>query len=271
LVQWAESLATDSRVLRELQRFPDKRGFGEDLALSFIAEVRSRIISAARAHTTTLLSGECTSFIQVSIGDADFPALEEAADLAAAGKTWKDFKQSLIRTEMVACLETTKKPDEVLHLYVSPEFRMRAEARIVDMWADDEGACMETKGAYGLVDPTRVCNRTHDFLWEHLAAQHSQVVFNEGQEPYQDAFFKESLKTFVQIPGGVALHYINYTRAADLGRIERWVGSGKIEGSQKATVGELQRQLLIKGPIPPETPAAPDHRPGIPDKPRPEF
>lgn len=244
LVRWADSLPMDSRVLRELQRFSAEEEFSQESVSGFIGEVRSRIISAVGAQTAKLLAGECRPSIEVSIGDSDFSTLGEAA----SGESWEDFQKSLIRTEMVACLETDRiDPEAVLQTYVSPEFRMRAESRITDMWIDSVGSCMETKGAYGLVDPTRVCNRVHDFSSEDMAAQHSQVVFNEGIEPYQDAYFKESLKTFVRVPGGMALHYINFTRAADLGRIERWIGAGKIKDSQNATLEELQRWLRESG------------------------
>jgi hypothetical protein len=145
---------------------------------------------------------------------------------------------------MVACLETkATDPSEVLEIYVSPEFRMVAESRIVDMWEDEEGSCMETKGVLSLVEPTRVCNRIQDFRGDGVAAQHSQVIFNEGAKPYEDVYFKESLKTFVRIPGGMALHYINFARAGNLGRVERWVGPGQIEGSQKGNAEEIQRWL----------------------------
>jgi hypothetical protein len=153
---------------------------------------------------------------------------------------------------MVACLETDRTDaEEVLQLYVSPEFRMAAESRITDMWTDQEGACMETKGVLSLVEPTRICNRIDDFLGEGVAAEHSQVVFNEGRKPYEDVYFKESLKTFVRIPGGMALHYINYSRAGNLGRLERWAGPGQIRGSQEGTVKEFQRRLRLKEPSPP--------------------
>jgi len=238
----------DSRVLRELQRFSAKEEFSPELTSGFIEEIRSRVISAVGAQSAKLLAGECRPSIEVSIGDSEFPTLEETA----SGESWEDFQKSLIRTEMVACLETDRKdPEAVLQAYVSPEFRMRVESRITDMWVDSVGSCMETKGAYGLVDPTRICNRVHDFSSENMAAQHSQVVFNEGKEPYQEAYFKESLKTFVRFPGGMALHYINFTRAADLGRVERWIGAGKIKDSQNGTVEELQRWLLLEGPPPP--------------------
>ena len=137
-------------------------------------------------------------------------------------------------------------PGAVLGIYVSPEFRMVAESRIVSMWDDAEGACLETKGVLSLVAPTRVCNRIQDFRADGVAAQHSQVVFNQGEEPFEDVYFKESLKTFVRTPGGMALHYINYSRAGNLGRLARMVGPGQIRGSQEGNVKELQRRLDLR-------------------------
>jgi len=180
-------------------------------------------------------------------------------------KAWERFEESLIRTEMVACLETENPdPEAVLQIYVSPEFRMVAESRIIDMWEDEEGACMETKGVLSLVEPTRVCNRIQDFRAEGVAAQHSQVVFNEGRKPYEDVYFKESLKTFVRIPGGMALHYINYARAGNLGRLERWAGPGQIRGSQEGNVAELQRRLRRGASGPPSPPTDPGRLPASP-------
>jgi hypothetical protein len=134
-------------------------------------------------------------------------------------------------------------------MYVGPDFRLSAESRIARMWPDSVGACIETHGAYGLVDPTLVCNRTQELSSERLAAQHSQAVFNEEREGYQLVFFKESMKTFVRTNGGIGFHYINFTRAGDLGRVKRWLGRGRIEASQRKTVEELRSWLLFRNPV----------------------
>ncbi len=237
-------------------RFGGKAPLSRDQVQAFALAVRSRVISSAADQVTQLLTGECRPFIHVSIGESE--SLLPGGIQAEDDKAWKKFEGSLIRTEMVACLQTdVTDPEAVLQIYISPEFRMSAESRITDMWEDPEGACMETKGVLSLVDPTRVCNRIQDFRAEGVAAQHSQVVFNEGRKPYQDVYFKESLKTFVRIQGGMALHYINYARAGGLGRVERWVGPGQIRGSQEGNVEELQRWLRLKNPSPPGEPTGP--------------
>ena len=248
LVGWVASLPVDTRVSRELQRFQIDKGLSPELGDRFSKEIRSRVSSAAGSGVSTLLGGECVPSLDVSIGESEFPDLEEVADSEGVRDAWKEFRGSLIRTEMVACLTTSRGSAETLQLYVSPDFRMKAESRITRMWTDPEGSCIETKGAYGLVDPTLACNRIHDYVADGIAAQHSQVVFNEGEERYQVAYFKESLKTFVKTQDGLALHYVNYTRAADLGRLERWIGGGKIEDSQRNTVEELQRWLATGNP-----------------------
>ena len=117
----------DPRVLGELERFPADEAFSRASVMGFVGEVRSRIISAVEAQSTRLLAGECRPSIDVSIGTSDFSAIEEAGGEATASESWEEFQRSLIRTEMVACLEATEMPaGEVLQLYVSPEFRMSA-------------------------------------------------------------------------------------------------------------------------------------------------
>jgi len=248
LAEWGRSMDLDPRIARELQRFHEGgNALNPAQADTFIKSIRSRVFSSAERHLALLQSGDCTPFVEVSIGELD--SLSVPRGVKGEEEAWEDFENSVIRTEMVACLETdVMDPAEVLRLYVSPEFRMAAEGRIKEMWEDQEGQCMETKGVLSLVDPTRVCNRTREYFGDQVAAQHSQVVFNEGRNPFQTVFFKESLKTFVRVPGGMALHYINYVRAGKLGRLERWAGPGQIRGSQEGTVEELQKRLRARSP-----------------------
>jgi hypothetical protein len=248
LAEWGRSMDLDPRITRELLRFQEGgRTLNTAQAGAFIGEIRARVFSSAERQVALLQSGECNPFVEVSIGELD--SLSVPRGVKEEREAWGEFENSVIRTEMVACLKTdVTDPAEVLRLYVSPEFRMAAEGRIKEMWEDQEGQCMETKGVLSLVDPTRVCNRTREYFGDQVAAQHSQVVFNEGRNPFQTVFFKESLKTFVRVPGGMALHYINYVRAGKLGRLERWAGPGQIRGSQEGTVEELQKRLRARSP-----------------------
>jgi hypothetical protein len=242
---WGQTLGIDPRIVKEVQKFEDGGSLAGPSALAFVTAARSQLFASAERVVLNLRDGECSAFIHVSIGDSDSLLPPDVG--GAEKEAWQKFEASLIRTEMVACLDTgATDAREVLDLYTSPEFRMTAESRIVNMWEDQEGACMETKGVLSLVDPTRLCNQIRDFRSEDVAAEHSQVVFNEGRKPYQDVYFKESLKTFVRIPGGMALHYVNYSRAGNLGRIERWAGPGQIRGSQEGTVEEFQRWLRTR-------------------------
>ena len=242
LAAWGSSLDLDDRIVGEILRFQGGEGFDSAAAAVFAQEVRAQLVLAAVGQVDGLLSGDCQPFVHVTIGESE--SLIPEGVPPEAEKNWKRFVDSLIRTEMVACLETDiTDPADVLEIYVGPEFRMAAESRIVDMWTGEEGACMETKGVLSLVEPTRICNRIREFRREVVAAEHSQLVFNEGQRPYEDVYFKESLKTFLRTPGGMALHYINYTRAGTLGRVKRWAGPGQIRGSQEGVVKELQRRL----------------------------
>lgn len=244
LAAWGTSLPLDQRIGRELQRFGGSEPLDREYIQDLPREIRSRVFGSADTWVAELLTGRCNPFLTVSIGETQFEGLLNPSVAGDLVERSQDFEGSLVRTEMVACLETgLASPDEALEIYVSPEFRMAAESRIESMWESPEGSCFETKGMYGLVDPTRVCNRIEEYRAAGVAAQHSQVVFNEGLDPYQPVFFKESLKAFVKIPGGLALYYINFTRTRNLGRLQRWVASGQIRGAQEKNLRALKRRV----------------------------
>jgi len=241
---WGRELSVDPRVSGEMMQYEKKGPLSEAYVSAFTQEVRSRVLSAAEKGVSRFLTGECEPSLEVTIGGVELDLLPEERVDKATEERREDLEKSLVRSELVACFQVgDRDPGEALEIFLSSEFRMAAESRIVRMWADSVGSCLETKGVMGLVDPTRVCNRTSDFRSDNAAAQLSQVVFNGGEEGYQDVYFKASLKTFVKIPGGLALHYINFTRSQSLGRLERWVGTGQIEDSQKENVKELRRVL----------------------------
>ena len=127
--------------------------------------------------------------------------------------------------------------------YVDPEFRMTVSSRIKHIWSEGGDSCIETKGFRPFLESTLVCNGIDEFHGGAIAAQHSQVVSNPGGDDHQDVYFKESLKTFVEIPGGIALHYINYTRTVKLGGLRKRIGRGKIAGSQEKAVDGLRKIL----------------------------
>jgi hypothetical protein len=120
---------------------------------------------------------------------------------------------------------------------------MEVSSRIKRIWMEGEESCIETKGLRPFLSSTLACNRIDELISPGLASQHSQVVSNPGGDDYQDVYFKESLKTFVNVPGGVVFYYINYTRAVKLGGLRKRIGRGKVKGSQEKAVRELQSVL----------------------------
>jgi hypothetical protein len=83
---------------------------------------------------------------------------------------------------------------------------------------------------------------------ERLSAQHSQVVANPGDEDDQVVYFKESLKTAVRVPGGLAIHHVHYSRSVNLGRLERWVAHGKVKDAEERTLHLLRERILASTP-----------------------
>ena len=150
---------------------------------------------------------------------------------------------------MVACFETNSQdPAAALEIYTAADFRQEASSRIEAVWAEGDLSCVESGGIPALLAPTRACNSIERFSENGIAAEHSQVVWNEGQDPYQDIYFKESVKTFLRIPGGLALHYLNYARTTNMGRVQRWLGTGSIEESQRDSAELMAERLAGENP-----------------------
>jgi hypothetical protein len=187
------------------------------------------------------VDGPCEPFVKAEFPSAGF-ATEEPDDAD------ERFESGFVRTEMVACFQADSlDPAALLEIYTSPDFRMEVEGRLERIWQEDGLSCVETGGMWALLDPTLACNRIDRFAEDGIAAEHSQVVWNQGEDPFQDIYFKESLKTFVRIPEGVALHYINYSRTIRLGRLKRALGRGKIEGSQENNARALAERISAAG------------------------
>ena len=98
-------------------------------------------------------------------------------------------------------------------------------------------------GVTMVLSPIQYCNRIEECHLPGLSTQHSQTVMNDGGDDYQTVYFKESLKTFVAIPGGLALHYVNYSRSVGMGGIKKKIGRGKIRDSQQKAIDELAKAI----------------------------
>jgi hypothetical protein len=75
------------------------------------------------------------------------------------------------------------------------------------------------------------------------AAEHQHVIRNGEGDGLQPVFFKESLETFRATPEGLALHYVNYSRSADLGPAGRWVAPGRVREVQERQMDLLRRRM----------------------------
>ena len=265
LGRWTATLPVDARIADEVGRFvhDGRIDLSEGYRSTFVARMRALVAREADRAIATLASRPCVPSVEVTYPKPGFADAEDesrgtevnAADSGegpgteAEEKAEEQFEKSFIRTEMYTCFETTlEDPIAALQVYTRGEFRMAASSRIENVW--DEGGlfCIETGGIKALLSPTKACSSIEHLSEDGLASEHSQVVWNEGGDPYQDMYFKESLKTFVRIPGGLALHYLNYSRTTSMGRMQRWVGTGKIEDSQRRSAELMAQRLPGGGP-----------------------
>jgi hypothetical protein len=235
--RWLVTLPLSSEIADEMGRYThDEIPLSEGYRSAMAASMRELIMREADQAVATLLLGPCEESVEVTYPRRD----DNDQDVKAE----KEFSKSFIRTEMFACFETTlDDPTAALETYTAGEFRKEASSRVKEVWAQGELSCVETDGIRALLSPTKSCNSTKRFSEGRIAAEHSQVVWNEGQDPYQDVFYKESVKTFVRVPGGLALHYLNYSRTTNMGRAQRWFGTGSIEDSQRDSA-ELMAERL---------------------------
>ncbi len=239
VANWCDTLEVDERIPAEIKRFEDGR-LDDAYAMSLAVDVRRLVFDSASARLEALAKGQCAPFVEVTFEEAGFasPGGEPASELE------REFEEAFIRTEVLACLQVDDvTPEDVLRTYTDPEFRKNVSSRIARIWSEGGDSCIETKGFRPFLESTLVCNRIDELHTEELAAQHSQVVSNPGGDDHQAVYFKESLKTFVKIPGGMALHYVNYTRTVKLGGLRKRIGRKKIADSQEDAVDELRKIL----------------------------
>jgi len=242
LGRWLATLPLDARIADEMGRFThDETDLREGYRSAMASSMRELITMEADRAVAALLIGPCEPSVEVTYPRKDDNDQEVEAE--------KEFSKSLIRTEMFACFETIlEDPTAALEIYTDGEFRKEASSRIEEVWAEGDLSCVETGGITALLSPTKSCNSIRRFSASGMAAEHSQVVWNEGQDPYQDVYYKESVKTFVQLPGGLALHYLNYSRTINMGRAQRWFGTGSIEDSQRDSAELMAQRLAGENP-----------------------
>jgi hypothetical protein len=242
IAQWGEQLDLDERIVEQIDRYSrEEDDLGDSYAPVIAAAVRRLVFQDAVYALGNLPDVGGEPSVEVTYLKSGFavPDGKEPDDDHQRG-----FEEGYIRIEVVARFEIQGlTPEQALRAYTSPEFRMSTSSRIKRIWADGDLSCIEVKGVRALLSPTLACNRIDEFIRPGLASQHSQVVSNPGGDDYQTVYYKESLKTFVAVPNGLALHYINYTRAVKLGSLKKSLGRGRIVDSEEEKIQELKTRF----------------------------
>ena len=239
---WGDSLVLDQRVPAEIERFQKEEDeFRKGYSFQLASGIRNLIFESAVANIQKLSDGENSPFIEVSFPE---PGFTVANGKPSGQKSEKKFEKGFVRTEMLASFKTAGiTPREAMQIFSSPEFRKKVSPRIKRIWREDDKSCLEIDGVKMILSPTLSCSRVNEYHEPGMAMQHSQVVSNGSGEDYQIVYFKESLKVFVSIPGGIALYYINLTRSADMGWPKKSIAPGKIKESRQKAIEKLQDRL----------------------------
>lgn len=245
---WLDSLPVDERAIDAIALFArEKRSeFDDGYAGRLAAGIRRLVGADVERQLGRLSEGVRTPFIDVTILDPGFASVGGKPD---DSKTAREFEKSFVRIEVLAFFKNdTTPPRTALGMYTDPDFRKTVSSRLKSVWNEGEEVCVEMSSVKLVLDPVKCCDRVAELHLDDISLQHAQTVRNTGGGGYQAVFFKESLKTFVRLPDGLAFHYVNYTRTVGMGGIKGKVGRGKIEESERKAVEEIGRRLASRRP-----------------------
>jgi hypothetical protein len=236
---WADTLVIDPRVPGEIERFAGekKKDFDDDYASVLSRKIRERVFLDFVERLDKLSKGEREPFIDVTVLDPGFATGEDSRSL---GKLVAKFEKSFVRTEVLAFFDgADMTPQAALNLYTDPEFRKSISSRIKEIWDEGGERCIEIEGVKIVLSPIKYCSRIDELHRPGFSVQHSQAVRNADDKDFQTIYFKESMKAFVSVPGGLAFYYLNYSRTIGMGGIQKKIAIGKLKGSQQNAINEL--------------------------------
>ena len=242
----AEHLEIEAGVLAEILRFDEEGHSLLDKYASALAQrLREISFSESASQLETFQEGVCEEAVEVDflkdgLKLADFPI--------PLGVAEEEFEKGFMRVEVVFCFpDIERSAKDALMLYTSPEFRLSSSSTLKRINEEQGVSCVETRGIPAILKATLYCNSVHNFFAEGMAVQHSQVIDNPKPEKYQNIYFKESLKSFVELPGGgLGFHYINYSRSDRVRGLKRSLGKNSVIGSQKKALEKLRQRLSPK-------------------------
>lgn len=239
--RWREQVQVDPRVPDEMKRFVhDGEKLGAEYVESALPALRQRLFDAAAARIGEIERGDHGDFVDVEFPDPGFVLGKKESNLSDVEKKFED---GFVRTEFRAFIPCSGvAPHQALRLYTSTDFRMQISSRTERIWDQGGNNCVKTRKKT-FVPAMMSCNRITEIHGDDFSAQHSQVVSNPGGDEYQVVYFKESIKTFVTVPGGLLLHYINFSRSKRVTGIARGLVRGKLEGAQRDAVALLAEEL----------------------------
>ncbi len=241
--RWGESLTIHERVPGQVELYATekKKEFDEGYASDLAEGIRQRIFADVSRQFELLLKGERSPFITVTALD---PGFLTGKDSDALGKMVTKFEKSFVRTEVLAFFDHPNiTPEAALRIYVDPDFRKSVSSRIKEIKREGDETCLELEGVKVLLSPIKYCSHLDEFRREGVSIQHSQAIKNDGGDDYQPVYFKESIKAFVAVPGGLALYYVNYSRTVGMGGIQKSIARKKIKESQQTAIDKLAARI----------------------------
>lgn len=235
---WVRGQATIPAAISVMTGFSTRAGgLSAEDAEAFARQIRANLAREVAVALEGAVSA-CEDRGQVSFLDAGTVTKTEVG---------LDFEASLFHVESLNCLETSDLQG-AWKIYQSPVFRLDVMPALEGYQVKGDQQCLRTGGILGIVDPTGFCMQTAELARDGFIVEYGRLVSNDPDPTLSPVWFRESLTAFLALPGGgVAVWRGVWTRARDLGGLQRAMLRTVASGSQDKVMEALKDRLEGSG------------------------
>lgn len=224
--QWvrARTAAGQTDEIGQFGELPD----GYPVRLS--SWVRGQLARSASLAVARFQEGTCKESTRIRVLSPGLTGVSE-------GPTADAFEGSIFRLESTGCLPGASLEDAA-RVYHSEAFRLSEMPGLDGLTVTGNTTCLFSDAVPGILSSTRFCLDTNEHAVDGIHLTHAAL--QENQQPAgQAVYLREEVVVFAEIPDGVGVYRVTFTRAQDIGSASRMV----LERTAKMTQGRIYRSL----------------------------
>ncbi len=192
--------------------------------------VRGQLARKASLAVARFQEGTCKESSRIRVLSPGLTGISE-------GPTADAFEGSIFRLESTGCLPGASLEDAA-RIYHSAAFRLAEMPGLDDLTITGRTACLYSGAVPGVLSSTRFCLDTEAHTDGEIHLTHAALQKNQlpaGQAMY----LREEIVVFAEIPDGVGVYRVTFTRAQDIGSASRLI----LERTARMTQGRIYRSL----------------------------